>query len=243
VNPIPTILVLARTLGLVATAPTLAAPGLEPRFRLLLAVALAVLIAPVVGPSMAMQTNASAIALACLGEAVVGAALGWAAGLVIAGARQAGEVVGAQAGLSTAALFDPDAGDGVTPMGHLYGLIALGVFLALDGPLMLVRALVESYEVMPAGGLGMSREMADVAFGHVGRALALAVRASAPVAIALTLAGVALGLVARAAPSLPMATMALPVRYALGLVLAVLGAAALAGTLAAAWRAWPMSGG
>jgi flagellar biosynthetic protein FliR len=243
VNPSSTILVLARTLGLVATAPSLAAPGLEPRFRLLLAVALAALIAPVVGPSMAVQTDIPAIAVACLGEALVGAALGWAAGLVIAGARQAGEVVGAQAGLSTAALFDPDAGDGMTPMGHLYGLIALGVFLALDGPLMLVRALVESYEVMPAGGLGMSSEMADIAFGHVGRALALAVRASAPVAIAMTLAGVALGLVARAAPSLPMATMALPVRYALGLVLAILGAAALAGTLATAWRAWPMVGG
>jgi flagellar biosynthetic protein FliR len=243
VNPTSAILVLARTLGLVATAPALAAPGLETRFRLLLAVALAALIAPVVGPSMAVQADVSAIAVACLGEAVVGAALGWAAGLVVAGARQAGEVVGAQAGLSTAALFDPDAGDGMTPMGHLYGLVALGVFLALDGPLMLVRALVESYEVMPVGGLGMSGEMADVAFGHVGRALALAVRASAPVAIALTLAGVALGLVARAAPSLPMATMALPVRYALGLVLAILGAAALAGTLAAAWRAWPMAGG
>ena len=162
---------------------------------------------------------------------------------MIAGARQAGELVGAQSGLSTAALFDPDAGDGLTPMGHLYGLVALGVFLALDGPLMLVRALVESYEAMPAGGVMLSDDLADLAFGHVGRALALAVRASAPVAIAMTMAGAALGLIGRAAPSLPMATMALPVRYALGLVLAILGAAALAGTLAAAWRAWPMAGG
>ena len=109
--------------------------GSEPRFRLLLAVALAALIAPVVGPGMASPTGWGDVAAACIGEAVVGAALGWAAGLVIAGARQAGEVVGAQAGLSAAALFDPDAGDGLTPMGHLYGLVALGVFLALDGPL------------------------------------------------------------------------------------------------------------
>jgi flagellar biosynthesis protein FliR len=192
---------------------------------------------------MATPTGWGDVAAACAGEAAVGAALGWAAGLVIAGARQAGELVGAQAGLSAAALFDPDAGDGLTPLGHLYGLVALGVFLALDGPLMLVRALVESYEAMPAGGLAMSDDLADLAFGHVGRALALAVRASAPVAIAMTMAGVALGLIGRAAPSLPMATMALPVRYALGLVLAILGAAALAGTLAAAWRAWPLGGG
>src|SRR5205823_4880255 len=80
------------------------------------------------------------------------AALGLSAALVVAGARQAGELVGAQAGFAPAALFDPEAGDEMTALGHLYGLVALGVFLALDGPLALVRALVESYRVIPPGG-------------------------------------------------------------------------------------------
>ena len=233
---------LARTLGLGATAPALAAPGLEPRFRLLLAIALASVVAPVVGPGLTLPEGLSAIALACLGEVIVGAGLGWSAGLIIAGARQAGEVVGAQAGLSAAALFDPEVGDELTPLGHLYGLIALGVFLSLDGPLMLVRVLIESYDAMPVGELGLTLETAEAAFGRVGQALALAVRAAAPPAIALTLAGVALGLIGRAAPSLPLATMTLPVRYALGLALAMLGAVALAGTLATAWGAWSMLG-
>ncbi len=241
-NPVSAMLVLARTLGLGATAPVLAAPGLEPRFRLLLAIALASVIAPVVGPGMDVPQGVYAIVSACLCELLIGAGLGWSAGLVIAGARQAGEVVGVQAGLSAAALFDPDAGDELTPLGHLYGLVALGVFLALDGPLMLVRSLIESYEAMPVGELSLTLETAEIAFGRVGRALALAIRAAAPPAIALTLAGVALGLIGRAAPSLPLATMSLPVRYALGLLLAMLGAVALAGTLAAAWSAWPMPG-
>ena len=236
------LLVFARTLGLGATAPALAAPGLEPRFRLLLAIALAAVIAPVVGPGLTLPEGWSAIAVACLGEVIVGAGLGWSAGLIIAGARQAGEVVGAQAGLSAAALFDPEAGDELTPLGHLYGLVALGVFLALDGPLMLIRALAESFEAMPVGELGLTLETAEVAFARVGRALALAVRAAAPTAIALSLAGVALGLIGRAAPSLPMATMTLPVRYALGIVLAILGAVTLAATLAASWSAWPIAG-
>lgn len=220
------------------TAPGLAAPGLEPRFRLLLALAIAGVVAPVVGPGLVVPTGWGSIATACLVEAIIGAALGWSAGLLIAGARQAGEIVGIQSGLSAAALFDPDAGEDLTPLGHLYGLIALGVFLALDGPLMLVRGLIESYQVMPVGDVSLSIESAEVAFGRVGQALALAVRAAAPPAIAMTLAGVALGLIGRAAPSLPLATMTLPVRYALGLFLAMLGAVALASTLAVSWRAW-----
>src|SRR6185312_11238172 len=156
-------------------------------------------------------------------ELAVGAALGWSAALVVAGARQAGEIVGAQAGLSPAALFDPDAGDELTPLGHLYGLIALATFLTLDGPLMLVQSLVESYRTLPAGGPPLSTETVALAFGRVAGALELSIRAAAPVALALALAGAALGLLGRAAPSLPLVALSLPVRAALGVALAMLG--------------------
>ena len=97
-------------------------------------------------------------------------------------------------------------------LGRLYGWIALAVFLALDGPLVLVRALVESYQAIPAGRLLISQETAELAFGQVGRALELSLRAAAPPALALTLAGVVLGWLSRAAPSLPFVALALPIR-------------------------------
>jgi flagellar biosynthesis protein FliR len=174
-------------------------------------------------------------------EGLIGAALGFSAALIVAGARQAGEVVALQAGLAPAALFDPEAGDDLTPLGHLYGLVALAVFLALDGPLVLVAALVESYRVLPAGTLiqTLSDETARQAFGRLGAALELVVRAAAPTALALALAGIALGLLGRAAPSLPLVAVSLPARFLLGLVLVVLGLAALTATLAAAWGNWP----
>ena len=229
-------LVLARVSGLCWTAPSLATPGLDPRTRLILAATLTALIAPVVGREASAPPGLWALGGACVVEVVIGAGLGWTAALVIAGARQAGEVVGAQAGLSPAALFDPEAGDGLTPLGHLYGLVALGVFLALDGPTQLVLALAESYRVVPPGGSGPSPEVANWAFGQVGRSLTLAMRASAPPALALTMAGLALGLLGRAAPSLQLVSLSLPVRTVLGLTLAALGLVTLAATLGAAWQ-------
>jgi len=203
-----------------------------------LAIALTALIAPVVGPDLASPSDSWALGGSCVFELAIGAGLGWAGSLVIAGARQAGEVVGAQAGLSPAALFDPEAGDGLTAMGHLYGLVALGVFLALDGPTQLVLALAESYRVVPPVGSipSPSTEAASWAFEQVGRALALALRASAPPALALTLAGLALGLLGRAAPSLQLVSLSLPARTLIGLAVAALGIVTLAGTLAAAWQ-------
>jgi flagellar biosynthesis protein FliR len=241
-----TALVLARILGLVWTAPVLATFGLTARFRLVLAALLGAVVLPVVGPSLAAGAPVgwAVLGRACLVEGLVGAALGWTAALIVASARQAGELVGLQAGLSPAALVDPDASEELTALGHLYGLVALAVFLALDGPLALVSALVESYRVLPAGGrIVLSAETAQAAFGRVAAALELALRAAAPTALALVLAGLALGLLGRAAPSLPLVALSLPVRFALGLVLVVLGLAALAATLAAAWGNWPWPGG
>ena len=161
--------------------------------------------------------------------------LGLSASLVLAGARQAGELVGVQAGLSPASLLDPEAGEELNPIAHLYGWMALGAFLALDGPLALVGSLIESYRAIPVGGLALSAETVDLAFSRVGWALGLALRAAAPAGIALIAAGVALGMLGRAAPSLSLLSYSLPIRVGVGLSLVLLGLAALAGLFASAW--------
>jgi flagellar biosynthesis protein FliR len=229
-------LVLARVSGLCWTAPVLSTPGLGGRARLILAVVLTIVIAPVIGRQTASPTGLAVMAVACGFELVIGAGLGWAASLVIAGARQAGEIVGSQAGLSPASLFDPEIGDGLNPLGHLYGLVALGVFLMLDGPTQLVLAVAESYVVVPAGGSSPSPEVATWAFEQVALALALALRAAAPPAIALTLAGLAIGLLGRTSPSLQLVSLSLPVRTLVGLALALIGLVTLVATLSAAWQ-------
>ena len=149
----------------------------------------------------------------------------------------AGDLVAAQAGLATATLIDPESGEVVNPLGRLYGLIALAVFLALDGPLLLVRALVESYQTVPAGRMLLSSETVTTAFAQVGRVLELALRAAAPAALALALAGIAVGWLGRAAPSLPFTALALPLRSLIGIALVLLSVAALAATFAGALSA------
>ncbi|WP_422928319.1 flagellar biosynthetic protein FliR [Singulisphaera sp. PoT] len=232
-------LILARVLGMAWTAPALATPGVDSRARLILGALLAAVLIPSVGPQLAAPLGWEDLARACLAELAVGAALGWSASLIIAGARQAGELVGAQAGLSAAALFDPEAGEELTPLGHWYALVALGTFLALDGPIALMRAVVQSYEVVPVGSLALTTETVQRAFGQVGAALELALRAAAPPALALALAGLAIGLLGRAAPSLQLVSLSMPIRAALGMLLFGLAMAALVATLTTAWGRWP----
>jgi flagellar biosynthetic protein FliR len=232
-------LVLARVLGLCMTAPALAVPELDWRFRLGLAAVLAALLVPMLEPGIARPANWSSAAHAAVMEVLTGGILGWSAALVIAGARLAGELIAAQAGLSMPSLLDPETGEEMTVLGPLYGWLALVVFLVLDGPLILVGALVESYQAVPAGRFLISQQTAELAFAQVGHALMLSLRAAAPPAMALILAGIVLGWLSRAAPSLPLVALALPIRGFLGVILMLLSLTTLVVTLASGWSALP----
>src|SRR4051794_35107637 len=93
-------LVLARVLGLCLIAPGLAVPGMAWRFRLVLAGVLAAVLAPVVASKVVLPSSWTAAAWAGLAEVLTGGLLGWSAGLIVAGARAAGDLVAAQAGFA-----------------------------------------------------------------------------------------------------------------------------------------------
>ena len=231
-------LVLARVGGMCMSAPAIVVPGLEWRFRLVLALMLGALIAPAVEPPMGLVASGPTVLWVAATEVIIGALLGWSAALIVAAARQAGELVSAQAGLSAATLFDPTTGDELTPLGHLYGLIALAVFLTLDGPIVLVGAMIETFQAVPPGRFEITAESVSEVFAQVGGALALSLRAAAPPAIALAMAGIVMGWIGRLAPGVPILAHSLPVRAILGIVLVSLGLAVLAATFAQSWTQW-----
>ncbi len=237
------ILVVARSIGLAWTAPALASPGLEWRFRLVLGALFGLVLVPAVNANAqdVVDLQFSQLGPSCMGEVLLGAGLGWSAALVVAGARQAGELVGAQGGFSASSLLDPESGDELNTIGHLYGLVALAIFVSLDGPLALVRGLVESFRVVAPGSGLLTVQTAELAFSQVGEALALALRSAAPAALAIALAGMAIGFLGRAAPSLQLLALAMPIRAALALFLVFIGLVTLAGTFGSAWSAWPGS--
>ncbi|WP_337173112.1 flagellar biosynthetic protein FliR [Paludisphaera sp.] len=231
-------LVTARTAGVCFTAPVLAAPGLGWRFRVVMALALGGWTAPLALGSIGAPASGIGLGWMAANEAIVGGLMGLSASLVVAGARQAGELVSSQAGLATSALFDPETGEESTPLGHLYGLIALAAFLAMDGPLMILDSLLRSFETVPVGGLAMGRESAQALFSQTAEALKLALRAAAPPGVALAAAGVALGWLGRLAPSVPLMALSLPIRATLGVVLVMASLAGLVACLDDAWLAW-----
>ena len=233
-----------RSIGLAWTAPGWATPGLSWRIRLALAATLTLIVAPALTPSSPLNPPSGSDWFPLLGSSLVelslGAALGYSAALVIAAARQAGDLIGVQAGLSVASLLDPESSEGATALGHLYALMALALFLALDGPLALIDALAASFQAIPPALTWHppTAETASLIFSRIGWALGLTLRAAAPAALAVALAGLAIGWIARSASGSPLGGMVWPIRSVVGILIVWLGLGSLALWITGAWSEW-----
>jgi flagellar biosynthetic protein FliR len=223
--------VLARVSGLVLTAPALGAPAGPKPVRLVLAVALALLIAPVFcdAPLPEISRPWQLLVPLCR-EAVLGLVMGLALMVLVAGMQSAGHVIGQMSGMSLAATVDPDTGSNSPLLGRLFGLVAIVIFLLIGGHRQLLAALLDTFHWMPPGRVGFSSGLVMTLSEITAQSFVLTLRATIPVMLALLMTALTLGLVARALPQLNVLAVGLGLNamIALAVMSVSLGVAAWA---------------
>lgn len=154
-----------------------------------------------------------------LGEIVIGLMMGFALQLALAAALIAGETISNTIGLGFAMTVDPTGGGMNTAFGQLLALLATALLLASDGHLLLLGAIAESYTALPPGQGFPDRDALAVLTAFGGTMFAAAVAIALPVAAALVLVQIVLGVMARSAPALNLFAVGLPATLLLGIVL------------------------
>jgi len=209
---------LARILGLIATAPLWSTAGIPRRTRLILGLGITIAIAPVLPPMPDVQP-ASLAGLWILGQQVlIGISMGFAARIVFAAIDMAGTYIGFQMGLGFATFYDPLEGGQTPVLSEFIGLIALLLFMALDGHLLYISTLAQSFHAIPVGPEALSpnswRNLAELGGKIFSAGLLLAL----PVLIALMITNVALGVLTKAAPQLNLFALGFPLTLMGGFV-------------------------
>ena len=235
----------ARATPIVWMVAPLGGPRLPAPARVGLALLLAALAAPILSASAGAaalgQASAPTLALLFAREVLIGLCLGFVADAAFRAAEIAGRLSDTLRGANVAEILVPTAEERSSPLGVLYLLLATIVFLQIGGVPRLCEALLDSYRVLPVGGgldAGSARQAAAIVTAASARLIASGVALAAPVIVALWLTDLALGLVARAAPQVPVYFIGLPLKglMAIGLVLVSLGV--LEGVLAGDFAAW-----
>ena len=174
-------------------------------------------------------------------EIVVGLCLGLVASAAFRAAEVAGRLGDTLRGANVAEILVPTAEERASPLGVLYLLLATIVFLQIGGVPRLVEALLSSYRTLPiAGGLGepAARHAALVVVAASAKLIASGLALAAPVVVALWLTDLALGLIARAAPSVPVYFLGLPLKGLLAIGVVLLGLGLLQNAFAGGFVSW-----
>lgn len=199
---------------LVVGTPLFGGTFTPPMVRVGLVVVLGAFMAPLIGVPRTFEPGMFPTVV--LREVLIGFALALSVRLLIAGAELGGYLSGFQMGLSYAALIDPQSGVRNNVLAALYGSFAMVVLLLTNGHHELLRALAASYEALPIGGGAIASGLAELVARMFGLMFTLGVRLAAPLIITLLLVEVALGVMARVAPTLNLMVTAAPVRLLVG---------------------------
>jgi flagellar biosynthetic protein FliR len=181
------------------------------------------------------------LALLLARELLVGLVLGLVASAAFRAAESAGRLADTLRGANLADVLVPDTDQRASPLAVLYLLLATLVFFQIGGVPRLLDALLASYRALPIGGglgVGPARGAAAVVALASARVLASGVALAAPVIVALWLTDLALGLIARAAPQVPVYFLGLPLKGLLSIGLILIGLGALQAALAGDLRGW-----
>lgn len=210
---------LVRIAAMVMVAPIFNTRQIPVRFRLLLALLITVVVQPVLPPSPVVPVFSVDAFMITVQQIAIGAALGFLMQMVFNALIFGGQVMAYSMGLGFANMMDPANGVNVPVIAQFWLILAMLAFLMMNGHLVLISAIVDTFTVMPVAVDGLTRAGLWELVSWASRMFAAGVLMALPVIIALLLVNVGMGVVSRAAPQLNIFAIGFPVTMLLGFVL------------------------
>jgi len=218
------LLIFARLAGLMLTAPVFGDNNIPVQVKTFFVLILSLLFYPVVTePHLGGNPDPLQMLVLTLGELGVGLLLGFSARLLFVGIGLGGEIAGFQMGLGIANVVDPATGQQTPVLSQLQVTLAMLLFVVLDGHLLLIRAVAESYELVGPGAISLSQQAYEYYVNLTGNLFLIGLQIGAPLIVALLAANFAIGLIARSVPQVNIFVVGFPFTIALGLLFLVLG--------------------
>lgn len=185
--------------------------------RMALAVAMTILIAPLLDDVPAVDGLTLEAGLITLQQILIGAAMGFAVFMLFQLFVVAGQMIAMQMGLGFANMVDPGAGVNVPVLSQFYLNAVTLMYLAMNGHLVAFEVFLESFHTIPiaADGLAMSSlwELTHRMTWLFGSAMVLALPAMA----AVFLVYISFGVMTRAAPQMNIFAIGFPIALLFGL--------------------------
>lgn len=201
-----------------AVAPLFSNAAVPVRVRIIFLTACTVLVAPVIPPPPAVDLLSADGIITAFNEAVIGLTAGFIINMTFSVIVMAAEQISFGMGLGFATMTDPTNGIAVPVLSQFLLFIGTLIFLSIDGHLLLIEILAQSFHSLPVGQSAMTVEAFNRIVGWGSDMFAGALMLSLPGITVLLLLNLIMGIMTRAAPQLNIFSVGFSVTLMLGFV-------------------------
>ncbi len=213
------ILPFARLSGFLMTVSVISSRNIPARFRMLLALSITFIVVPVIPAYESVSLFTLQSFLLVIEQTLIGIVLGFVSRLMLETFVIGAQVVAMQSGLGFASLVDPANGNSVPALGQFFLMLTTLLFLSVDGHLVMIRLVVESFTSFP---IGSSQSISEMFIQLVmwAKWIFAAALIMALVSIAsLLIVNISFGVMTRAAPQINVFAVGFPLTMVAGLIL------------------------
>jgi flagellar biosynthetic protein FliR len=203
-----------RVTAFLVVAPPFSFNGIPARIKAMLAIGLAIAMAPRITTGyVPLETGPFIWAL--LMQLLIGFFLGFLVMLTFAAVQSAGNLVDLFGGFQMAQAFDPQAMLNGAQFTRFFHLAALALLFATDGYQMILAGLMRTFEVLPVTASIEGVITVEALAGGLTQMFLAALQIAGPLIVILFLADVGLGLLTRVAPALNAFALGFPLKILL----------------------------
>jgi flagellar biosynthetic protein FliR len=207
---------LARILALLAAAPVFNNAALPHRVRLILGLAITFALAPALPPIPAIPAGSWLGLIVLVQQVLIGVLMGFTLRMAFSAVDVAGDMIGLQMGLSFARFYDPQSSAQTPVLGEFLGLLTLLIFLAMNGHLLTISVLAESFHLLPVATAPIAVKSLGTLLSWAAVVFSAGVLLSLPMIAALLITNIAMGVLSRVAPQLNLFAVGFPVTMVAG---------------------------
>lgn len=207
-----------RIMALFASEPFLSNRAVPRPIKIFFGLALTVVVAPLLPPMPTIELFSASGILITINQMLIGLAMGFVMRLMFSAMEMAGHLAGLQMGLGFASFFDPQNAQQLPILALVTSLVAMLLYLAFDGHLVMISALIDSFRHLPV----TDQPLVGKGFGELfrlgGHVFAYGLWLCMPVVAVLLITNLSIGVMARAAPQFNLFAVGFPITLALGLL-------------------------
>ncbi|NVK42663.1 MAG: flagellar type III secretion system protein FliR [Oceanospirillaceae bacterium] len=190
------------------------------RIRLGLSLLVTMLLVPVLPPMPLFDGFSLQSYLIIAQQILIGAAMGFMVQLLLQVFVVGGQLISTQMGLGFASVSDPVNGVSVVVLSQFFLQLTMLLFLAMNGHLVMIDALAQSFVRIPVGLNGIDQSIFIEVARTGGWMFASALLMALPAITALLVINFAFGIITKAAPQLNIFAIGFPFTMLMGLLIA-----------------------